>query len=342
MEPLDLSPVGAELLDDPAADPAARRRVAPQHRPRRTDGSAARRRCGSGSPAPSAASRPARTLTLARPRHRARRPAARRACAGRARRGIRLVPVGLERSRVAARLAHGRGVPCAVGCAGAPPFRDKSVDVVLVSQVAHHLARRLGGPPASGPATGSRAAPSSSRTSAAEPLGPARLLGAARGRSGSIGVTVADGMTSIRRGYTAARAPRPARRGRRRAHGRAAPGLPAGGHLAPGGGLMRTVDRTRMRAPVERVLRGRGGRRALARAAAALPLGAHAGAPGDGGLVEMAAWRPFGPLKYPDLVGVGDVGGPGGAGGALPPRARHHDRHGRGVADRAGRRTGPK
>ena len=41
---------------------------------------------------------------------------------------------------MAARLALGGGLPCVVGCAGAPPFRDKSVDVVLVSQVAHHLA----------------------------------------------------------------------------------------------------------------------------------------------------------------------------------------------------------
>ena len=62
---------------------------------------------------------------------------------------------------------------------------------------------------------------------------------------------------------------------------------------------MRTVDPTRMRAPAGPGLRGRGGRGALARAAAPLPLGAHAGAAGDGGLVEMAAWRPFGPVRYP-------------------------------------------
>jgi SAM-dependent methyltransferase len=54
-------------------------------------------------------------------------------------RGIRLVPLGLERSRVAAALATSDGLPTAVACAGAPPIRDKSVDVVLVSQVAHHL-----------------------------------------------------------------------------------------------------------------------------------------------------------------------------------------------------------
>jgi 2-polyprenyl-3-methyl-5-hydroxy-6-metoxy-1,4-benzoquinol methylase len=55
------------------------------------------------------------------------------------RRGIRIVPLGLELSRVAARLARTAGLPTAVACAGAPPIRAKSVDVVMVSQVAHHL-----------------------------------------------------------------------------------------------------------------------------------------------------------------------------------------------------------
>ncbi|HEY9015660.1 MAG TPA: methyltransferase domain-containing protein [Gemmatimonadales bacterium] len=55
------------------------------------------------------------------------------------RRGIRVVPVGLELHRGAAALARGNGVATAVACAGTPPIRDKSVDAVLVSQVAHHL-----------------------------------------------------------------------------------------------------------------------------------------------------------------------------------------------------------
>jgi len=55
------------------------------------------------------------------------------------RRGIRIVPVGLERHPTAARLARASGVPVAVGCAGIPPFHDRSVDVVLVSQLAHHF-----------------------------------------------------------------------------------------------------------------------------------------------------------------------------------------------------------
>jgi hypothetical protein len=56
-------------------------------------------------------------------------------------RGIRIAPVGLERNRAAARLAGTAGLATAVGCAGSPPIRDKSVDVVLVSQVAHHLTK---------------------------------------------------------------------------------------------------------------------------------------------------------------------------------------------------------
>lgn len=56
-----------------------------------------------------------------------------------ARRGLRLVPLGLEVNRAAAALAREQGLPVAVACAGSAPLRKKSVDVVLVSQVAHHL-----------------------------------------------------------------------------------------------------------------------------------------------------------------------------------------------------------
>ena len=62
---------------------------------------------------------------------------------------------------------------------------------------------------------------------------------------------------------------------------------------------MRTVDRSRMRAPVERVLAAAVD---VERWPALLPhyrrvrmLEQRT----DGGLVEMAAWRPFGPLNYP-------------------------------------------
>jgi SAM-dependent methyltransferase len=198
VEPLALSPVGVELLDDPAADPAAvaasLRNIA---RSNQWFGGAAAVRHGlaralAGVPAGT-------TLTLADlgtglgdlPRAAARWAA---------RRGLRLETVGLERSRVAAGLAHQGGLPCAVGCAGAPPFREKSVDIVLVSQVVHHLAddsavRLL--------RTCDRLARRAVIVADLRrgPLGPLAFWVGARAL-GFDDVTVADGMTSLRRGYT--------------------------------------------------------------------------------------------------------------------------------------------
>jgi 2-polyprenyl-3-methyl-5-hydroxy-6-metoxy-1,4-benzoquinol methylase len=137
MTGLSVTPLGAELLDDPAASPVAvaksLRNIA---RANRWFGGAAAVRFGleqtlkavsAGSTLslldlgtglgdlPSAAVRWGRT------------------------RGIRVYPMGLELNRVAARLALAGGLPTTVACAGAPPMRDKSVDIVLVSQLAHHL-----------------------------------------------------------------------------------------------------------------------------------------------------------------------------------------------------------
>jgi 2-polyprenyl-3-methyl-5-hydroxy-6-metoxy-1,4-benzoquinol methylase len=134
---LSISSIGAELLDDPSADPAivaeSLRNIA---RANRWFGGAAAVRFGlrrtlAGIPANT-------TLTLLDvgtglgdlPDVAVRWGA---------RRGLRLVPVGLELNRAAAALARARGLTVAVACAGAPPLRDKSVDVVLVSQLAHHL-----------------------------------------------------------------------------------------------------------------------------------------------------------------------------------------------------------
>lgn len=55
-------------------------------------------------------------------------------------RGITLVPMGLERHTAAARLAGMFGLPVVVGDGGALPFASGSIDVVLLSQVAHHFA----------------------------------------------------------------------------------------------------------------------------------------------------------------------------------------------------------
>jgi SAM-dependent methyltransferase len=56
------------------------------------------------------------------------------------RRGITLRPIGLERHRTAAALSNQHGVATLLGCAGALPVRDKSVDIVIASQLVHHLA----------------------------------------------------------------------------------------------------------------------------------------------------------------------------------------------------------
>ena len=200
MEPLSVSPVGTELLDDPAADPAAvaeeLRNIA---RANQWFGGAAAVRHGLaralvGVPAGS-------TVTLA-DLGTGLGDLPRAAVRWGARRGLRLVTVALERSPVAARLAHERGVPCAVGCAGAPPFREKSVDVVLVSQLAHHLTDdsvvRL-----------FRACDRLARRAVIVAdlrrgrLGPLVFWCGARAL-GFDAVTVADGMTSLRRGYTTA------------------------------------------------------------------------------------------------------------------------------------------
>ena len=200
MAGLSITSIGVELLDDPSANPAAvAQSLRNIGRANRWFGGAAAVRFGlartlAGVPRGT-------TLSLLDigtglgdlPRVAARWGAAR---------GIRLVPVGLELSRVAATLATAGGLPTALACAGAPPIRDKSVDVVLVSQVAHHLtsasvvdllqtcdrlARRA-------------AIVADLRRSAIAPPAfwcGARLLAFDR-------VTIADGITSIRRGFSLA------------------------------------------------------------------------------------------------------------------------------------------
>ena len=198
MAGLSITSIGAELLDDPSANPAA---VAESlrniGRANRWFGGAAAVRFGlartlAGVP-------PGTTLSLLDlgtglgdlPRVAVRWGAAR---------GINVVPMGVEISRVAATLAAGAGVPTALACAGAPPIRDKSVDVVLVSQVAHHLTKasvihllqtcdRL--------ARRAAIVADLRRSPIARPAYwcGARFLGFDP-------VTVADGMTSIRRGFS--------------------------------------------------------------------------------------------------------------------------------------------
>jgi len=198
MAELSITSIGAELLDDPSANPAA---VAESlrniGRANRWFGGAAAVRFGLARTLASVP--PGTTLSLLDlgtglgdlPRVAVRWGAAR---------GIRVVPLALEINRVAATLASGAGVPTALACAGAPPIRDKSVDVVLVSQVAHHLTKasvihllqtcdRL--------ARRAAIVADLRRSPIARPAYwcGARFLGFDP-------VTVADGLTSIRRGFS--------------------------------------------------------------------------------------------------------------------------------------------
>jgi SAM-dependent methyltransferase len=195
---LEVTPLGVELLDDPAADPTAvaqsLRNIA---RANRWFGGAAAVRYGLRTVLRDVPrGRPLTLLDLGSGVGDLSLLAVRWAD----RRGYRVRPVGLELSRTAAAMARHDGVPCAVGCAGSPPVRDRSVDLVLVSQLIHHFTResvvrllrtcdamaRLG------------VVVADLRRGPVAPL--AFWLGArALGFDSS---TRADGLTSIRRGYT--------------------------------------------------------------------------------------------------------------------------------------------
>jgi 2-polyprenyl-3-methyl-5-hydroxy-6-metoxy-1,4-benzoquinol methylase len=137
MAELTISAIGSELLDDPAADPGVvAESLGNIARANRWFGGGAAVRFGLG-----------RTLGRLAPGQRLTLldlgtglgDLPRMAVLWAARRDLTIVPFGLELNRAAARLATRSGVLTAVGCAGTPPIRDKGVDVVLVSQVAHHL-----------------------------------------------------------------------------------------------------------------------------------------------------------------------------------------------------------
>jgi SAM-dependent methyltransferase len=196
--PLAISPVGEELLDDPAADPAtvaeSLRNIA---RANRWFGGSAAVRVGlARTLGNSACGSTLSLLDLGTGLGDLPDVAVRWAAA----RGIRLVPVGLELNRAAARLARASGLATAVGCAGSPPVREKGVDVVLVSQVAHHLTNesvvRL-----------FRSCDRLARRGVIvadlrrHRLAPASFWFGARLLRFDP-VTVADGMTSLRRGFT--------------------------------------------------------------------------------------------------------------------------------------------
>lgn len=55
--------------------------------------------------------------------------------------GVDLIPVAVDTHRTAARLCRAAGLHTVIADAAALPFRDKSVDIVLVSQFLHHFTR---------------------------------------------------------------------------------------------------------------------------------------------------------------------------------------------------------
>jgi ubiquinone/menaquinone biosynthesis C-methylase UbiE len=59
------------------------------------------------------------------------------------RRGIELRAFGLELNPTAARIASAAGVPTTVADGNAPPLGSRSVDVIVASQVLHHLPRAV-------------------------------------------------------------------------------------------------------------------------------------------------------------------------------------------------------
>ena len=138
MTALERAALGSELLDDPAAAPAlvgeSLRNIA---RANRWFGGAAAVRYGLRSALSSSAA--ARHLTLLDvgtglgdlPRM---------AVSWAEQHGVVLYPLVLERHGMAARLARQGGLAAVVGDGGALPFRSGSVDLVLLSQVAHHFA----------------------------------------------------------------------------------------------------------------------------------------------------------------------------------------------------------
>lgn len=139
---------GTELLDDPAADPVAvRRSLGNIARANRLFGGTAAvlwglqrlledRDAGCDTRNATRDPRPALTLLDIGTGAGDIPEAARRWAAAR---GIVLRTLGLERLRPAAQLARSAELPVVLGCAGALPIRTDGVDLVVISQVLHHL-----------------------------------------------------------------------------------------------------------------------------------------------------------------------------------------------------------
>jgi SAM-dependent methyltransferase len=187
---------GTELLDDPAADPAAvRRSLTNIARANRLFGGTAAVLFGMDRLVAGSAT-PLALLDLGTGAGDI--PRALRAWG--AERGTRVRTFGLDRLRPAAALARSSVLPMTLGCATALPFRSGSVDVVTISQVLHHFeagaAVRLLAEAARVARHGVVIADLLRSRTAATLFGVgARALGFDRH-------TVEDGITSVGRGYT--------------------------------------------------------------------------------------------------------------------------------------------
>lgn len=193
---LAVSPIGIELLDDPAADPAlVQTSLANIARANRWFGGTWAALFGIRTALAGTRPGPLTLLDVGTGAGDLPRAAARWG----SRRGWRVRAMGLDRSPVAAHLAQSHGVIALTGCAGTLPVRDASVDLVLVSQLLHHLA-----PPAASRLL-SECARVARRAVIVSDLFRSRLamLGFRLG-SRALGfdpATRSDGLTSIRRGY---------------------------------------------------------------------------------------------------------------------------------------------
>ena len=192
-------PAGTELLDDPSADPAAvRRSLGNIARANRLFGGTAAVLWGLDRVLTGPAVRASHLALLDIGTGAGDIPRAIRAWA--AERGTRVRTFGLDRLRPAAALAHSAVLPMTLGCATRLPFRSGSVDIVTISQVLHHFepdaAARLLAEAARVARRGVVIADLLRSRTAATLFGVgARVLGFDTH-------TVADGITSVGRGYT--------------------------------------------------------------------------------------------------------------------------------------------
>ncbi len=200
MAGLSASTLGVEALDDPGTDPAlVRRMLMDIARSNRWLGGARAARAGLARLLdPGDRTRALTLLDVGTGAGDLPRALVRWA----ARRGIALRPIGLERLAPAAALAHAGGLPTLVGCGGALPLRDGAVDLVLASQLAHHL------DDAGTIALFRECARVARRGVIIADLSPSPLASRAYRAVGPVlglhPVTVADGITSLARGRDAA------------------------------------------------------------------------------------------------------------------------------------------